>query len=121
MNFISLLSVGTGAFIGGMVRYMISVWIKSDANRFPLNTFLINLLGSFLIGFILNYSQKSEITFNFKLFLTTGFCGGFTTFSAFSIEVIQLWQAGQHSVSVLYVVGSLVGGILFAWAGMKIG
>jgi len=120
MNFISILLVGSGAFIGGVLRFMISVWIKSDSDRFPLSTFLINLLGSFLIGFILSYTFKNEISPNIRLILAIGFCGGFTTFSAFSIETIQLLQAGQISIAVLYILASLVGGILFAWVGLKI-
>jgi CrcB protein len=120
MNFISILSVGAGAFIGGILRYMISVWIKSDPGRFPMSTFLINLLGSFILGMVLSYALKTEFSPNVKLLLATGFCGGFTTFSTFSIEVIQLWQAGQSTVAVWYILSSLVGGIFVAWIGLKI-
>ncbi len=119
MNFVSILSVGAGAFIGGVLRYMISVYIKSDQGRFPLSTFLINLLGSFFLGVIVSYALKEEISPNIKLLLATGICGGFTTFSAFSLEVIQIWQAGQTSIAILYVLASLVGGVLFAWIGLK--
>ena len=99
---------------------MISVWIKSDPGRFPLSTFLINLLGSFILGVIVSYALKEEISPNVKLLLATGFCGGFTTFSAFSLEVIQIWQTGQSSIAIWYVLASLVGGVLLAWIGLKI-
>jgi CrcB protein len=99
---------------------MISVWIKSDPGRFPMSTFLINLSGSFILGMILSFAIKTEFSPNVKLLLTTGFCGGFTTFSTFSIEAIQLWQAGQSQVAVWYILSSLVGGIFVAWLGLKI-
>jgi CrcB protein len=84
--------VGIGSFLGGGLRYLISVFFNQKINPdFPYATLSVNLLGCLLIGVFYSLFEKSLINNDWKLFLTTGLCGGFTTFSAFSMESLQLF------------------------------
>lgn len=114
----NFLLVGLGGAAGSMLRY--SVYLLFPVKDFPLATLLVNIIGSFIIGAVIAYSAGSE-TFlnNWKLFLATGICGGFTTFSAFSAENILLLQSGKYSIALLYIMLSVVTGIAAAWFGYK--
>lgn len=103
MNF---LFVALGGALGAVCRYSLSlITVKID---FPLMTFLTNLLGAFFIGLIAGFAVKKNASANLVLFLKTGFCGGFTTFSTFSLEVFNLLQKGAYFTAGLYAVLSLV-------------
>lgn len=103
MNF---LFVALGGAFGAVCRYALSlVTVKID---FPLMTFITNLLGAFFIGLIVGFAGKKNAPANLVLFLKTGFCGGFTTFSTFSLEAYNLFQSGLYGTAVLYAVLSLV-------------
>jgi CrcB protein len=85
----NLLLVGLGGATGSMLRYAVTLLIGSSI--FPYATLFVNIIGSFLIGLVIAFCIKDEsIVNNWKLFLATGICGGFTTFSAFSMENMQL-------------------------------
>lgn len=103
MNFIS---VGLGGAIGAMLRYAISL-IPYKGN-FPILTLITNLAGAIAIGFIAGYASKKNLPSNAILFLKTGVCGGFTTFSTFSLEAYQLFCSGQVWSGGIYVVLSVV-------------
>jgi fluoride exporter len=120
MNLISILSVATGAALGGVSRFLISECYKSDAAKFPYTTCFINLVGSFFLGMIVAWSIKLPLSNSLKLFLGTGFCGGFTTFSTFSLDWLALIQNGNASLGITYVLVSVLGGLLFAWVGFKL-
>ncbi|MGC4102773.1 fluoride efflux transporter CrcB [Ferruginibacter sp.] len=115
----NFLLVGLGGAIGSMLRYATSLLVP--VKNFPWATFAINITGSFLIGVILSLSLKSE-TFhnNWRLFLATGICGGFTTFSAFSAENVVLLQNGKYFMALAYAVCSVILGIAAAWCGFKL-
>lgn len=115
----SILIVGCGSFVGGALRYLISMLMKNEcASSFPVGTLIVNILGCFLIGIIyglfVRYSTTSHML---CLLLTTGFCGGFTTFSTFANESLQMLQAGNVGGFVGYVAASLVLGILLVLFG----
>jgi fluoride exporter len=111
--------VGLGGAAGSMLRYAASLLLVS--RPFPLATLLVNIAGSFLIGLILALGIKDEsFAGNWKLFLATGICGGFTTFSAFSAENLQLLQSGKTGLSMVYIAVSIVTGIFAAWLGYKL-
>lgn len=112
------LIVGAGGAIGSMLRYAGNVLYSHKS--FPVTTFCINIIGSFVIGIVIGYSIKNQPSVNWKLFLATGICGGFTTFSAFSFENLVLLQNGKILTSLLYIAGSVVLGIAAAWLGYKI-
>lgn len=111
--------VAAGGGIGTMLRY--AVYLLFRINNFPLATLLINIAGSFIIGLIMAFSLKStdSLPDASRLFLVTGLCGGFTTFSAFSYENLQLMQSGKYNLAFLYILLSVVFGLLAAWAGFK--
>lgn len=103
----NLLLVGLGGGIGSILRYATSLVINSK--HFPWATLAVNVIGSFIIGIVLAMSLRDEnFSNNWKLFLATGICGGFTTFSAFSAENMGMLQNGKIAVAVLYITISVV-------------
>ena len=115
----NLLLVGLGGAIGSMLRYAGSVLISSKT--FPYATLTVNIIGSFIIGIIFAISIKEEVLFNnWKLFLATGICVGFTTFSAFSLEYMSLLQSGKYGMAVAYVGLSILLGIGATFSGYLI-
>ena len=108
----SLLIVGTGSFIGGAMRYLLSTCMKNVCGQgFPWGTLSVNLLGCFLFGIIFAiFSRNSSADNALCLLLTTGFCGGFTTFSTFANESVQMLQHGNTFGFVGYVATSVIAG-----------
>lgn len=116
-----ILWVGTGSAIGGMSRYLAGKWISTiTALAFPLSTFSINVLGSFIIGLLLGWQNKNGFTPSTLLFLSTGFCGGFTTFSTFSLENIMLIKQGNINIALLYMAASLIAGLTATYIGVLV-
>lgn len=115
----NLLLVGLGGGIGSMLRYGASVL---TGNRiFPYATLAVNITGSFIIGLVFALSIKEEgLSNSWKLFLATGICGGFTTFSAFSLENMALMQSGKYGIAVTYIILSIVLGIAAAFLGYQV-
>lgn len=109
-----LLFVGFGGFIGSIARFLVSKLNHSlHFFNLPIGTLIVNILGSLLIGFLTGLFVNSQLSNeNFKLFFITGICGGFTTFSAFSLENIHLFQQGQAGTAIIYITASVVLGIL---------
>jgi fluoride exporter len=117
--FKNFILVGLGGALGSMLRYAVCLFFTNK--YFPAATFAVNILGSFIIGWVLALSLKDEnFLTNWKLFLATGICGGFTTFSAFSAENVALLQNGKYFVALLYVILSIILGIAAAWLGYNI-
>ena len=115
----NILLVGLGGAAGSMLRYAFSVWFKHAS--FPLATFLVNVIGSFIIGLVFAYSLRSEsFATNWRLFLAAGICGGFTTFSAFSLESLQLLQQQRVGIFFLYVIGTVMLGLAATWFGYSL-
>jgi CrcB protein len=115
----NFLLIGLGGALGSMLRYGIGLLIATKP--FPLSTLLINITGSFIIGLVIAFSLKSEaFAHNWKLFLATGLCGGFTTFSAFSAENLLLLQNGKLLLPALYISCSVLLGIAAVWMGFKL-
>lgn len=120
-NMKHLLLVGFGGFIGSVSRYALSAWIGAahPSNVFPWGTFCVNILGCFLIGLMYGLSERSSIfTLELRYLLITGLLGGFTTFSAFSIETLNLWQRGDWMLGSAYAVGSVALGVLATSGGL---
>ncbi|MDD3566970.1 MAG: fluoride efflux transporter CrcB [Bacteroidales bacterium] len=99
-----ILIVGTGGFIGTVGRFLLSRLIHTNTlTSFPLGTFTVNIIGCLLIGIIYGVSGRSNIISpDLRLFLTVGFCGGFTSFSTFSSENIFLLRDGNFMLFALY-------------------
>ena len=109
-----LLLVGFGGMIGSMLRYQVGMWLSPNSVPFPLGTITVNILGSLVIGILAAYLIKQPM---FSLFLITGFCGGFTTFSAFSLENMNLIQTGQIWTAALYTLLSFSIGLISCFGG----
>jgi len=115
----NLLLVGIGGFLGSISRYSVSIVItKIFPITFPLGTFTINIVGSFLIGLIYGIIEEYPPLSAYRLFFATGFCGGFTTFSSFSAENLALLEKGEYLLFVAYSLGSLILGIIFVFVGV---
>lgn len=115
----SFLLVGLGGMAGSMLRYLFSVSIKPGG--FPYATFAVNLIGCLLIGIVMGFALKAGWNNqNWRLFLATGFCGGFTTFSAFSLECIQLVQQHRYPAVIAYIGLSIILGLAATFAGIQL-
>jgi fluoride exporter len=107
---VGFLIVFLGAGIGGAVRHGVNLaMVRLGVQSFPASTMLINILGSLLMGAIAEYfAIRSQLPQQWRLFLTTGILGGFTTFSAFSLEAALLYERGRIGLALVYVIGSVV-------------
>lgn len=119
MLFKNFLLVALGGAIGSVLRYSTSLLFT--VKDFPVATLIVNIIGSFVIGIVIAFSIKDQqFLNNWKVFLATGICGGFTTFSAFSAENIMLLQNGKYNLALLYIIISVIAGIAAAWLGYKL-
>jgi len=122
MSVYKLLIVGFGGFIGSVARYLAVKLVDGKLNPlFPYGTLTVNIVGSFLLGLIYMLAlRKAGLSENGRLFLGVGFCGGFTTFSAFALENFNLIEQKFFGTSLLYVSISVVVSILALAAGVWI-
>ena len=112
----NLLLVGFGGGIGSMLRY--GTALLMNTKLFPYATLTVNITGSFIIGIVFAMSIKEEgLSNNWKLFLATVICGGFTTFSAFSLENMGLLQSGKYGMAITFISLSVVLGIIATFLG----
>lgn len=118
----TILYIAIGGAIGSVLRYLTSVLVsKFWTHHFPLATFLANCIGCLLIGLFMGYLTKNQITdSSLKWFLITGFCGGYTTFSAFGFENISLFQQQNSIVAFTYIGLSIISGLFAVWLGLFI-
>ena len=116
------LAISIGAILGANARYWIALWTKElFATSFPLGTFIVNVVGSFLLGFLVALSLKrADLPQTTLLLLGTGFMGSFTTFSTFSVESVQLMSNGHWQLAFFNVVGSVVLGLSGVWLGSQV-
>lgn len=112
---IQVLCVGCGGFIGAVLRYLIG--LAPFHGDFPLMTFLVNFTGAFCIGVFSQLAAMLPLDKNLSLFLRTGLCGGFTTFSTFSLEALTLLQEKKYLAGGAYVLLSLAACLLGVWLG----
>ena len=114
----NLLLVGLGGGIGSMLRY--GAHLLVNTKLFPWATFTVNIMGSFIIGIVFAMSIREQpLADGWKLFLATGICGGFTTFSAFSLENMGLLQNGKFGMALAYMALSIVLGISATFLGYQ--
>jgi CrcB protein len=113
-----LILVFVGGGFGSVLRFVISKWLNSSETGIPYGTFAVNILGSFIIGIIIGYFSRQYLNQDQTLFLATGFCGGFTTFSAFAYENHVFLKSGDFTSFALYTIASFVIGFLAVFLGM---
>jgi CrcB protein len=116
----SILFVGIGGFLGSVARYLVSIAVAANFNSsFPLATLIVNVAGCLLIGILYGLTDRGQLMSpEMRIFLTTGFCGGFTTFSTFSYESIALAQGGEFLYLAINVALSVVLGFAATYAGI---
>ncbi|MGC8804218.1 MAG: fluoride efflux transporter CrcB [Bacteroidales bacterium] len=117
-----LLAIGTGSFLGGIARYLMSRWFQGMfLTAFPIGTLSVNIVGSFLIGLFYGFFDRAPLlNSEIRMFLTVGFCGGFTTFSTFANENLMLLREGNFYYMVLYMFFSLFLGLLATFLGYQL-
>ncbi|MBS1597647.1 MAG: fluoride efflux transporter CrcB [Bacteroidetes bacterium] len=117
----NILLVGLGGGLGSIARYLCQKMLAWYAHSFPTGTFLVNILGCFLIGLFYALAEKQNfLNPEWRLLLMTGFCGGYTTFSTFALENIMLYRNGEFLYLGLYITGSVLLGIAATFCGMFI-
>ncbi|MDR7073090.1 fluoride efflux transporter CrcB [Fictibacillus barbaricus] len=117
------LLVGFGGVIGALLRYYIGLWSSEWTHTiFPIGTFTANMIGSFILGWLTTRIIQHQVVHPYlAAAFGTGIIGSFTTFSTFSVETVQLIQTGHWQMALLYVLLSLLAGLLFSWSGFKMG
>lgn len=116
---INCLFVGAGGFIGSVLRYILGYLAPASQTGFPYITLLVNAIGAFAVAFIVTFFTREQGASNLQLllFLQVGICGGFTTYSAFSFEGMELIQKGDIALATLYIGSSLLVCLGLAFAG----
>lgn len=114
--------VGLGGFVGANVRYWLGAWIDAQFGlRFPLGTFIINLTGSLLLGFVATLAvERALVDPRWRLAIAIGFVGAYTTFSTFTYESVKLLEAGAYGLAALNVFGSTALGLIGAGLGIAL-
>lgn len=116
--FYPLFAIAIGSILGGWARWFVGLKLNAIYPDIPLGTVVVNLVGGFIIGFAIAFFSQSALSPNYKLFLVTGFCGGLTTFSTFSVEIVTLLQNGRFSVACLAIAIHLLGSLLCTMLGI---
>jgi CrcB protein len=114
-----LMYVAIGSAVGGASRFALSTFLQQRAGTFPVGTLVVNITGSLALGFLLRYSLGStSVSAETRALLTTGFCGGYTTFSTFSYETIKLIEDGDYRRAAVYVAASVVLSLVATFLGI---
>jgi CrcB protein len=118
-----ILWVGMGGFVGANARYLLDLWVTYRwPSAFPWATFIINLSGSFILGFFLAFAEdRPWVSHESRLLFAVGFVGAYTTFSTYAYQSLRLVQGGEMVLAALYIIGSVVLGLVAAFAGVALG
>jgi fluoride exporter len=121
---VTYLWVAIGGALGSMARFWMTLAVASFTGpRFPWGTLAINIIGSFAIGWFGSFTGvdgRFSMPADARIFVMTGICGGYTTFSAFSLQTLELLQAGEIAAASFYAVGSVALCLLGVWAGVMV-
>lgn len=116
----AFLAVGTGAAVGAWLRWGFGLWLNPALPKLPMGTLFSNLVGGYLAGLAVAYfMQHPDLSPEWRLFILTGFLGGLTTFSAFSVETVGLLVRGQYAWSAAIIAAHLGGSLLMTVLGMQ--
>ncbi|WP_018479597.1 fluoride efflux transporter CrcB [Pontibacter roseus] len=117
-----IILVGIGGGIGSALRYLTSALVAKHVQAvFPLGTFAVNVVGCLAIGLLLGlFERQAWANPDVRFFLVTGFCGGYTTFSAFAAENVNLLQSGHSFTAFLYIAASILVSLFAVWVGLAL-
>ena len=114
-------AIGCGAAVGANLRFFFGWWARrAFESEFPWGTFFVNLAGSFLIGLAAAFALRNDWDHRLSAFVIVGALGGFTTFSAFSSENLEMLRNGRYDLLAFNVLGSAVIGLMLAWGGFNL-
>jgi CrcB protein len=118
----AVILVGVGGGIGSIFRYLTATLVnKYIQTAFPWAIFTANILGCLLVGLLLGFFERHQLTNpDLKYLFVTGFCGGYTTFSTFAAENVSLFQSGNTLTAFLYIAASILVGLLAVWVGLSL-
>ncbi|KQY40163.1 fluoride efflux transporter CrcB [Rhizobium sp. Root483D2] len=117
-----ILLVAAGGAVGSVLRYLVGLWtLRSFGPAFPWGTLTVNITGSFLIGVLAEtIARKFGASVEMRVFLITGILGGYTTFSAFSLDAMTLLERGEPVTALIYVASSVLLSALAVFAGLAL-
>lgn len=114
----NILFVGLGGFLGSSARYVLSRYLNT---HLPYGTFLVNVLGSFLLGWLsFRFLRQTQFSEEFALMITTGFIGAFTTFSTLMVESHVLWEQRHIGATIAYLSLTITAGLIAAYLGIRL-
>ena len=118
----TIIWVGIGGGIGSILRYLTIVFVnKYFQTSFPWGTFAVNILGCLVVGLLLGCFERYQLTNpDLKYLFVTGFCGGYTTFSAFAAENVNLFQSDNSLTAFAYIAASVLLGLFAVWIGLML-
>jgi CrcB protein len=114
----SIVAVSVGAALGALLRWALSLWLNESFPAIPPGTLLSNLIGGYIIGIAIAVFATSTLPLEWRLFVITGFCGGLTTFSTFSAEIVILMQQGRAAWAIAAAAAHLAGSVTMTFAGI---
>ena len=119
----TILLVGIGGFLGANTRYLLDQWVTNRWPMFfPWGTFIINLSGSFILGFFMAFAeQRPWVSREMRLLFAVGFVGAYTTFSTYAYQSLRLAQDGQMALAALYIIASVMLGLIAVFTGFALG
>ena len=122
MNLLALFNVALGGALGSIARYIIGIYAgRWVGTAFPWGTLFINVSGSFLIGvFAEAFALRWNSAFSTRVFLVVGICGGYTTFSTFSLEIVTLIGRGEHLAAMVYIAASVILSVAALYAALHL-
>lgn len=117
----TLLYVAAGGAVGSSARYLVGTWMK-NLGTIPWGTMVVNLTGSFILGIVVGtVSNRTPLDADLRTAITVGLLGGFTTFSTWTVESVELFGSGRIALATMNVFGALVGGLIAATLGLALG